>query len=202
MKLAGIIYLHEISQTRMFGTSIKNLKMFTKLCGDDALKNVILVTTKWSDTPEDVGHRREQQLSNTYWKRMIVLGSKMARFTCTHESAWSIITPIIHNHRILVPALIQQELVDLQKLLPESEAGKTLRYSLEEVLEAQKELARQLREENGTEDSEEFQERKQEISLRLQSTLHQIRELKVPLSRRIMKFFFSQPKESHAVSPH
>jgi hypothetical protein len=32
----------------MFGASRKNLTMLNKLCGDDALKNVILATTKWS----------------------------------------------------------------------------------------------------------------------------------------------------------
>jgi len=189
MKLAGIVYLHEISQTRMFGTARKNLTMFNKLCGDDALKNVMLATTKWSEIPEDVGRRREEQLANTYWKRMVGLGSRMAQFTCTRESAWAIVNPIIYKDPVDVHTLIQEELVDLQKHLSESEAGKTLRYTLEELLELQRDMARQLREE--TQASDELQERQEEISRRLTSTLHQIQELKVPLSRRIIGFFFS-----------
>jgi len=173
----------------MFGTARKNLTMFNKLCGDDALKNVMLATTKWSEIPEDVGRRREEQLANTYWKRMVGLGSRMAQFTCTRESAWAIVNPIIYKDPVDVHTLIQEELVDLQKHLSESEAGKTLRYTLEELLELQRDMARQLREE--TQASDELQERQEEISRRLTSTLHQIQELKVPLSRRIIGFFFS-----------
>jgi hypothetical protein len=184
MKLAGFIYLHEISQTRMFGTSRKNLTMFNKLYGDDALKNVVLATTKWSHIPEDVGWRREQQLSNTYWKRMLNLGSRMAWFTCTRESAWAIVNSIISND----PVNGHVELVDLQITLPETEAGTSLCYTLEELVEMQREMARQLREENGA----------QGLSRQLQSTLHQTRELKSP-GKRILSFLFSS-KESRRVS--
>lgn len=45
VRLAGIIYMHEISPTRMLGTSRKNFGMYIKLIGDDAAKNVILVAT-------------------------------------------------------------------------------------------------------------------------------------------------------------
>ncbi len=33
--LSGIIYLHRISDIRMSGSSIKNLRMFRKLCGTE-----------------------------------------------------------------------------------------------------------------------------------------------------------------------
>jgi len=187
IKLAGIIYLHEISQARMLGTSRKNLTMFKKLCGDRALKNVILATTKWDDIAPGVGEPREQQLSNKYWKEMVSQGSKIKRFTHTRESAWAIVDPIVNKDPISV--LIQQELVDLQKLLPQSEAGKTLRYSLQELLEGQKEMARQLQDDKGTQGDEEFQRRQEETMQQIRSTLNQIQELKVPLGKRILAFF-------------
>jgi len=189
MKLAGIIYMHEISQTRMFGTARKNLTMFNKLCGDDALKNVILVTTKWDDIERGVGRRREQQLSNTYWKKMLSQGSQMARFMNTQESAWEIIDLVLLKDP--VNALIQKELIDLQKHLPETEAGKTLRYTLQELLEAQKEMARQLQNDDGTQEDGGLREREEETTKRLRSTLHQIQELKIPLGRRIVTFLSS-----------
>jgi hypothetical protein len=188
MKLAGIIYLHEISQTRMLGTSRKNLTMFRKLCGDDALENVILVTTKWGDNEPSVEVRREQQLSDTFWKDMITKGSKMARFMNTHESAWAIVDQI--RTKIPVTALIQQELVELQKILPETEAGRTLRYTLQQLLQAQTDMVQQLQmqQENGTEGNDALQERSEEISKRLRSTVDQIHKLKIPMGRRIMAF--------------
>jgi hypothetical protein len=172
----------------MFGTSRKNLTMFNKLCGDDALKNVILATTKWGDIEQSVGLRREHQLSDTYWKTMLVQGSRMDRFMLTRESAWAIIELILSNEPI--DALhIQEELVDLHKLIPETDAGKTLRYTLKELLEAQRDMARQLRKEDDA-GNEGFKERQEEISQRLRSTLHQIHTLKVPLGRRILAFLF------------
>jgi len=126
MKLSGIIYLHEISQTR-FETTRKSLDLSQKLCGDEALKNIILTTTKWGDISADVGQRREQELCDTYWKKLLAQGSKMARFTDTHESAWAIVDLIINKDPVDV--LDQQDLVDLRNIL-ESESGETLRYML------------------------------------------------------------------------
>lgn len=47
----GIIYLHRISDVRMQGSAKKNLLMFKKLCGDDALRKVVLTTTIWYKVP-------------------------------------------------------------------------------------------------------------------------------------------------------
>jgi hypothetical protein len=187
MKLAGIIYLHEISQIRMSGTSRRNLTMFDKLCGDNALKNVILATTKWGDIELDVGQRRERQLSDTYWKKMLAQGSQMTRFMGMHDSALATISLILSKDP--VDALIQEELVDLQKILPETEAGKTLRYTLQELLEAQTKSAQQLQKENETQGNEGLRQRQEETLKQLRSTLQQIRELEVPLGRRILAFF-------------
>jgi hypothetical protein len=97
MKLAGIIYLHEITQSR-FETSRTSLVMLNKLCGNDASQNVILATTKWDEISEEVGRRRERQLSDTYWKEMLDKGSRMARFTNTRESAWAVVDLIVNAY--------------------------------------------------------------------------------------------------------
>jgi len=54
VNLATIVYLHRISDNRMSGSVLKNLRMFTSLCGEQAMPNVILATTMWSkvDTKE------------------------------------------------------------------------------------------------------------------------------------------------------
>jgi hypothetical protein len=91
--------------------------MFTRLCGDNATRNVVLVTTQWSGTPLGQQHhrnereltddwremllqeqqRRERVLSEVYWKEMLQQGSKLMRFENTHESAWSIIHSVIEE---------------------------------------------------------------------------------------------------------
>jgi hypothetical protein len=68
-KTKGIIYLHRISDVRMQASAKKNLFMFKKLCGDDALKNVILATTMWDRMTEADGTARELELTSTpdFW---------------------------------------------------------------------------------------------------------------------------------------
>lgn len=113
MKLAGIIYLHDISENRMFGTSRKNLDMFRKLCGDDALKNVILATTKWAGVSPELGARREKQLADMYWNEMIDHGSTVVRFNDSHPSACDIIDNIVLEHEAMDFVRIQEELVNI-----------------------------------------------------------------------------------------
>ncbi|KAG6907312.1 hypothetical protein DXG01_009431 [Tephrocybe rancida] len=133
MTLAGVIYLHEISQTRFLGTVQKNLDMFNKLIGRDATKNVVLATTKWGEIPHEVGGRREEQLREHHW--MVDLGAKLLRFTDSRESGWAIIQHILDQAvtQDVDAVEIQQELVEVKKILPETEAGQALLCTLEEL---------------------------------------------------------------------
>ncbi|KAJ8118978.1 hypothetical protein ONZ43_g3888 [Nemania bipapillata] len=67
--LSGILYLHRISDNRMSGNALRNLKMFQNLCGQTALPNVILATTMWEKVSEAEGVRLETLLKNKeqYW---------------------------------------------------------------------------------------------------------------------------------------
>lgn len=178
----------------MSGGLSKNLLMFNKLCGDDAAKNVILGTTKWADVVETVGQQREQQLSNEHWKHMLDHGAKTARFTNTSESAWAIVNKILQRDQTEV-LLIQHELVDLRKLIPQTAAGLALRHNLQELLEHQKKEARQLRKEvaSGDEGTRVGYEEKQR---QIRSTQSQIRELEIPLYKQILTFFARQEKST------
>ena len=81
IKLNGIIYLHRISDVRMQGSAKKNLFMFKKLCGPNALRHVILATTMWDRVSEVEGRAREQELTSTddFWGWMVSQGSRVCR---------------------------------------------------------------------------------------------------------------------------
>lgn len=189
MKVAGVIYLHEISQTRMHGTSRKNLVMFSRLCGDSSLDKVILATTKWNKVEEQEGAVREVELQGVFWKRMVSLGSTVTRFTGTHESAWEIIRRILQPRECPLELLIQQELVDLQKLLPETQAGMCLRETLEQLLEEQREMAHRIEGDKNMRYDDGLRAKYEANQKAIRSTLTQIKELKIPLGRRIAKLF-------------
>jgi hypothetical protein len=93
-KVAGMIYLHDISEGR-FEISKNALNVMKQYFGDGAAGKVVLATTKWDDVKPEVAERREKQLSREYWKEMLDKGSQMARFLHTPKSAWEIVDLII-----------------------------------------------------------------------------------------------------------
>ena len=146
MKLGGVIYLQSILNNKMRGATIKNLDMFFQLCGHEALARVVLGTTNWGEVNKERGEEREQRLATTLWKTMIDSGSKMLRFDDTKESAWTFLNTIRdqlkfdENGKIKndIALLIQKEIVEHGRSIPETAAGQKLRYTLKQRLELQK----------------------------------------------------------------
>ena len=178
MKLGGVIYLHNITEKRMRGTTKKNLDMFHQLCGDKALARVILGTTNWGEIDKEKGKDREKDLAANFWKTMIDSGSKLFRFYETQESALVFLDVILGQLEFYkngkmkndISLQIQNELINRERSIRETSAGKELRSSLQQDFEAYKtdrDAAKTIRE--------------------------QVDELHVPLGRKLyLKFFVSR----------
>ena len=136
LRLSGLLYLHRISDDRMGGTAMKNLRMFQKLVGDNSMKNVILVTTMWGKLQSsDDGDARVKQLTETgkFWGSMISSGARHERYDGTGEDARRIIHTMLDNAPCKLQ--IQQELDDGRELV-DTAAGKEVADRLE-TLKAQ-----------------------------------------------------------------
>ncbi|KAG1740783.1 P-loop containing nucleoside triphosphate hydrolase protein [Suillus paluster] len=186
MKLAGVLYIHDISQPRLSGVSHNNLDTFRKLCGEHAEKNVIIATTKWGEVTQEVGERCEQQLKSTTWKKMVENGSQVARFDGSRKSAWDVMMPILANNAAVGALRIQEELVDLGRMIPETDAGRALRVTLKGVAEAHKRAVEELKRNVG---DDEQRQRMKDNEKELLELLTEIQELKVPLGTRIKAWF-------------
>jgi DNA-binding ferritin-like protein len=191
----------------MAGTPLKNLRMFANLCGDDATKNVILATTMWELVQGDEGERRLDQLKAKYWRGMLEKGSTVARFESqTYESAWKVVDIIAERHSSPQsqgrPLLIQEEMVDLEKQLSETQAGITLYGTLQRLLAEQQETIRQLRDEaqlqNNPQLVEDLNAQYEAIRENLRKTFVQVQEMKISFGRRFLTFF--KWKKARAVS--
>ncbi|KAG8531169.1 uncharacterized protein KY384_004527 [Bacidia gigantensis] len=127
IRLSGIIYLHRISDVRMQGSAKKNLFMFKKLCGQNALSNVILATTMWDRVTEAEGKAREMELTSTpdFWGWMVTQGSRVYRHTGDKESAYRLIQTLVQDNTQVILAL-QKQMADENKSLDETDAGKEL----------------------------------------------------------------------------
>lgn len=142
-KLNGIIYMQAITDKRLTGSALRNLKLFRHLCGENPLKNVILVTTCWGDARKtgklDQAIENELQLKTdpVFWQPMIQRGSQVKRFDYTEESAHRIIWELVGKDP--VPLRIQEELVDENKDLIDTSAGEAVDKQAKELEKMYKE---------------------------------------------------------------
>lgn len=108
---------------------------------------------------------------------MIYGGSTVAKFEDSQESAWGVIAPIIEKDRYgKMDALeIQQQLVIAKKLIPETEAGQQLRYSLDGLLK----LFRQA--------SSKDSSRRKELDDQIAAIRDFAKSVDVPVTQRILR---------------
>jgi len=134
IRLTGIIYLHRITDDKMQGSAKRNLFMFRKLCGDDALSHVILATTMWEGIKKETGKQREKQLSETeqYWGAMKQNGSRIRRHYNTRESAFELLSHFVSLDSKAPDMVlnIQGEMVDQGKSLDETSAGQAVQADI------------------------------------------------------------------------
>ena len=141
--LSGLLFFHRISDNPIGGSAVKYRKMFQNLCGNEALKNVILVTTMWDEVGEEEGRYCETELftKSEYWKTMLDLGCRTSRFYNNTESARDIISQF-QDARCTV--LLQREMVDLRLELVETSVGRILFYWQVEFIKKNKGLLARL----------------------------------------------------------
>ena len=135
----GLIYLHRISDVRFGGTATRNLRMFSRLCGPDAMKNVVILTTRWDETRRDVAEKTETDLRNGHFKEFVNNGAKVLRHDNTVASARNVISSILDLPPIAEIKVVN-EIVG-GRSLAETDAGRELDSQLTQ-LKTQHEIGR------------------------------------------------------------
>ena len=202
--LSGLLYFHRISDNRMAGTPLKNLRMFEELCGKNAFQNVILTTTMWDEVDKETGEDRERELKTKYWRSMLERSSTTSRFLRTRESAFDLIDPLIEAANKRSSVLLQSELVDMRKSLPATAAGLELFSTMGQLVSQREDLLRRIRNEMKRSDGdkmilEPLQEEHQKLQSNLEATVLEMRRLRLPLGQRLLIMtdkFFSTKFES------
>ena len=167
----------------MRGTVLLNLRIFQSLCGNKNLGAVVFGMTKSGKLTPEAFAKREKHFSDTHWNDFKKQGAIVFKLLPSHESAVQLVRKVLDrvqgDERVL---LIQNEIVDLAKKLPATEAGKELHYTLEEIMQHQK---RALAGDNLTE--EQIEAHKQKIA----AIAPQIKQMtaKLSFSQRLLKFF-------------
>lgn len=103
-------------------SSIRQLELFRKICGDESLGHVLLVTTGWANGPVNGSFaQRERELRTEYWAPMTKEGAKTFRFYGTRGSATSIVSQLLGGEEIVLA--LQREICDQNLKLNETSAG-------------------------------------------------------------------------------
>ena len=176
-KLAGVIYIHRISDKRFTGITGRNFKMFRELCGDTTLKNVILVTNMWGEVSRDIGEAREDELTSDFFKPVLDKAAQMARHHNTAQSAHDIIRRIMKNRPVALQ--IQRELVDEHKDIVDTAAGGVINQELKEQIRKHQVELRMVQEEMMQAMKERDEEARQELeeeSRKLQEEMERIKK--------------------------
>lgn len=127
-RLDGIVYISPITDTRISRTAIRNLDIFSKLVGDEALSKVVLVTSKWDAMVDpSVAEDNEKALRERFWKPLIDKGSKVCRLDLRRLMALHVLDVLLPGVEAQEKVLqIQREIVDDMKTLDQTEAGRQL----------------------------------------------------------------------------
>ncbi|KIK52224.1 hypothetical protein GYMLUDRAFT_50024 [Collybiopsis luxurians FD-317 M1] len=135
IKLAGVLYLHHISNNRITEVTKWNIKMFHNLCGYDAMKNVAVVTTRWDlfTKTEGAGQEREIRTNPSFFKDAITNGAGLIQH----------LTNTTHLTQEILS--IQKELMNENKSLHETAAGAELNCELREQIQKYKDEIEQIK---------------------------------------------------------
>jgi hypothetical protein len=134
----------------MGGISLRNLRMFRNLCGEDALENVIVVTTRWDDVPEkdrETMEKRENELMKTpgkFFQPLIAAGGQFLRHDNTEGSARRIVEMFLKNNPIALQIQIEMH---SGKTLEETAAGSELAAELKKLMDKHSKEMKDLKEE-------------------------------------------------------
>jgi len=167
-RIAGIIYLHRITDKRITGSSRMNLRMLKALCGEHFFQNVILTTTMWGTVTAKVIpdlETREAELNGTpaFWEDMIEKGAQYARYDNSESRGRAVIDMCLARRSS--PTL--NILLEMQqgRRLEDTSAGLILTEELRKREERKREEIRQ--EQEG--EREALQRQKEEMEERLRT---------------------------------
>ncbi|KAF8424478.1 P-loop containing nucleoside triphosphate hydrolase protein [Tirmania nivea] len=140
VRITGIIYVHRISDDRVQGSSLRNLRMLEALCGESCMPNLILMTTHWDKVPTALGQERESELRSGFWNTMIQKGARTARFDRSTTSGRRIVE--LFEDRSPIVLAIQEQMIDQGRVLSETVAGQVVN---EELVKIQRRTEMELR---------------------------------------------------------
>ncbi len=154
----------------MGGSALRNVRVFRKLVGVDAFKNVVLATTFWEQVAAADAENRGKELQENpdFWGAMLEKGAKMVRLEKENRPAGlALLEEMATNSKVILKA--QDEIVNEGKAIDETDAAKAQKR--------EEELAREL--------EAERQAEKERIQRKLEEQARLAREKQLEVQREM-----------------
>ncbi|KZT74179.1 hypothetical protein DAEQUDRAFT_683039 [Daedalea quercina L-15889] len=132
IKVLGVLYLCRMTDNRLDGTTLQNLRMFRAICGMSAMRNVVVVLTMWDQVDPQLGEQRESELreSSRFFGPVMADNPRMMHHNGSKDSAMAILNNLVSQNLSLVFMSIQSETVTDGKVVHQTEAGRVLMEDL------------------------------------------------------------------------
>lgn len=190
--LKGIIYMHRITDNRMSGSAQRYFEMFMKLCGNQNLENVVLLTTMWSELKDEgKGLQRERELRREFWTTMEKNGSTIRRFDGSRSMAEAFVCRLMRKDSIVLD--IQDELVGQGKRLDQTKAGQLVVPIIEQRIGESEKRIKEL-EEEGAPNSSEAQKKRRDLLKQHEKNLDQRKRLQAKTGEEVVAKIASERK--------
>ncbi|KAL0057795.1 hypothetical protein AAF712_015553 [Marasmius tenuissimus] len=187
-RLSGIIFLHRITDVRTTDQSARILNLFIKICGEQQLRNVLIVTTGWGVVAQSVGIACEEELRKTYFEPLLSKGAQIVRHEDnTPAGSYRIVEDFLNSKELgrPKPLQVQVELVDDGMRLSETKVGLEIALGLTEQIERYEQDFRALKEriqdivpESGQISYKEMENKQQELKVKMKELEKELAKLK------------------------
>ncbi|KAF9115032.1 hypothetical protein BGX27_009150 [Mortierella sp. AM989] len=130
-RITGIIYLHNIADVRMRGSSYKNLQMFAKLCGEQSYHNVVMLTGRWGSIDQSLAEERENDLKENFWSKYLKAGCQIDRYR-DKDDLIRIFEKLVPKPPVVLD--IQREMAIEGKSLDKTSAGEQVNQEITRLM--------------------------------------------------------------------
>ncbi|KAK0706133.1 hypothetical protein B0T26DRAFT_656556, partial [Lasiosphaeria miniovina] len=136
VRLAGIVYLHRITDVRVGGSGKRMMQLIRDMCGAEAFPRLVLATTMWQELGSNdpaafdlaVQHEMELRRTDEFWGAMCRGGSRLARWDGSRASAMAMVDRLqdLQAEQGPMALQIQREMVGQRLDLADTAAGRTV----------------------------------------------------------------------------
>ncbi|KAG9312105.1 hypothetical protein JVU11DRAFT_7392 [Chiua virens] len=140
-----------------------------------------------------------------FWQQLLEGGASAFRFHNQPHSAQAVIEPLLGATKAKAELLLQRELVEQQKPINETSAGKVVlvHSRLQQLLAEQRRTLKELKEQadacNDLALAKSLQEEYDKINAQLQKTVEEMEEMKVPFTKRIFLWLFGRKSTQYVL---